>query len=64
MAITYNSVIAIMAIFTVLAIMASLNIAMNMVVSMERSGKMKITRENGIEKSAMSKKVWPNQIRI
>ena len=28
---------------------------------MERSGKMQITHENGIEKNATVQKLWPNQ---
>ena len=31
-------------------------------VSMERSGKMQITHENGIEKTATVQKLWPKKI--
>ena len=43
-----------------MAVMEWYNMATNM-VSMGRSGKMQITHENGIEKTATVKKLSPNQ---
>ena len=59
-----HSMVTIMAIYDHLTDMARLNMAMNMVllVSMERTCKMWIICENGIEKIAPVKKLWPNQI--
>ena len=65
MAILYHSMMAIMSILTILAIIARLNMVLNMVIIVVygKIRKMLATHENGIEKIATVQKIWPDQNR-